>query len=217
MDRLNGTPLLIAAEDLLTLACAQRLIEDSEGLFYVYAHTGLTGNADIREKAKELARSATPYQLKLLITDLDSGSCPADLMANWLGPVPLPESMLFLVTVRAVESWVLADCKNFARIFEVPEIKIPGNPEKLDDPKDALLRLIHQHSKRPDKGEIVVVAHDREPGPRYNEVLSEFVEKVWSPAQAEEKAPSLARTILRIQEFAHKFAPLNSAAEAPRV
>ncbi len=223
MDDLNGTPLLIAAEDLMTLACAWRLIKDSKGLFYVYNHTGLTGNAELREQARELARSAMPHQLKLLITDLDSGSCPAALRREWLGPVPLPESMLFRVAVREVEAWVMADRGNFAEFFEVPTKKISDNPEGLSNPKDELLRVIYQYSKRPDKGEIATVDRDREPGklrpgPRYNKALSEFVlDGFWNPENASETAPSLDRTRQRIEKFAHKFAPLNPAAEAPCV
>ncbi len=213
MAHSNKVPLLAATEDPLSLAVVRRLVENRKSGFQADKHTALKGNTYLRKKAKGLARSATPYQPALLLTDLDSGSCPAALRKKWLGRVPLPESMLFRVAVREVEAWVMADRKNFAEFFKIPKDKIPDNPEDLPDPKDVLLRLIHQHSKIPSKGEIVVVGSGRKSGkryagPRYNEVLSEFVEKVWRPDLAAKKAPSLARTRQRIKGLAKKFAPL---------
>ncbi len=196
--------LYLATEDLLSEAVALRLLQESGVQFYVVSSMGKKGNAYLRKNIEKFARLARNVPV-LLMTDLDSGSCPAALRAGWLRRVPMPEGMLFRVAVREVEAWVLADRERFAEFSGAEVSEVPPAPEDLLDPKLELLNLIRRRAPRQLREEMTS-SQGRGAGAGYNPRLIEFVRTVWSPAQAAKKAPSLERARQRIKGLAKKFA-----------
>jgi hypothetical protein len=68
------------------------------------------------------------------------------------------------------------------------------HPDQLDNPKDHLLNIIRRKGMKKIHREMLPKgsAHI---GPRYNEVLCDFVESAWTPERAAEKSPSLDRAL----------------------
>jgi hypothetical protein len=66
-------------------------------------------------------------------------SCPPEVVGQW---VPHREAnMLFRIVVRELESWLLADQQNIADFLSVSVIRIPANPEALEDAKRHLVNI----------------------------------------------------------------------------
>jgi hypothetical protein len=138
----------------------------------------------------------------LVLTDLDTKPCPPDLLDDWLGVTPKPETLLLRVAVREVEAWVLADRFRFASWLGIAEIEVPLDPESCRDPKADLLNLAAKSKKRDLKEGLLPKKGATSPiGLEYNDLLCNFVNTEWRLSEALKTAPSLARAIRRLQEF----------------
>lgn len=138
----------------------------------------------------------------LLLTDLDTRPCPPDLLDDWFGVIPKPDSMLLRVAVREVESWVLADRIRFAGWLGVSENEVPAAPEACLDPKADLLFLAKKSKKSGLKeGLLPKKGAPSKVGLEYNDLLCAFVSSEWRVEEAAKLAPSLARAIRRLREF----------------
>jgi hypothetical protein len=161
---------------------------------------GRTGFGYLRTRVEGWNRAAQGCPF-LLLTDLDQGACPATLIAEWLKQ-PRHPNLLFRVAVREIEAWLLADATNFAAFTQVDAGRIPPEPESLPDPKATLAELVRRSKSRLIRGDIVPSpGSTAKQGPGYNGTLGEFVRERWSPEAAAARAPSLARTMRRLQEF----------------
>lgn len=190
-----------AVEDRLSAEVLNKLIGETQGQLEIAVTIPPAGAGKLKMKLPELIRLA-PHVPVLLLTDLDRRECAPGLVADWLGQLPKPDSLLFRVAVREVEAWLLADRDNFSAFTRVPRTKLSQMPESLEDPKKTLLNLVMRYSPLELKREIVT---DHGGGPTqgfaYNERLAEFVRNSWNPAQAAARADSLARTRRRIDEL----------------
>lgn len=131
-----------------------------------------------------------------VIADLDTTPCPPALLRSWLPKSsPMPPEFLLRVAVRQVESWVLADRDSLARFLGIPVANFPGQPDRLDDSKRALLDLIGRKGRRKWHQEMLPQSRTASIGPRYNERISVFLSNHWDPERASSRSPSLARAI----------------------
>ncbi len=190
-----------AAEDRLSAAVLERLVEETDGKLGIGVAIPPRGSGDLKKKLPELIHLA-PHIPVVLLTDLDRKECAPRLIEEWLGPQAKPDTLLFRVAVREVEAWLLADKQNFARFARIPPAKLPEAPEELDDPKQTLLNLVARHSPSSLKQDIVANhGHGPRQGLAYNERLSQFVYRCWDPEEASVRADSLARTRRRLGEL----------------
>ncbi len=191
----------VAVEDALSEAVAQRLIEDENQGMTVSVSVGRRGNSYLKQNLSSYAVIARTIPL-LLLTDLDRGACPAELINEWRGKRSLPRRMLFRVAVREIEAWLLADREGFAGFSGVPLHRIPEQPELLDDPKETLLNLVRRYGKRTVKEDILPQrTSTARVGLAYNQALCGFVRQSWSPERAAPVAESLRRARQRIHEL----------------
>lgn len=138
----------------------------------------------------------------LLLTDLDTKTCPPDLLADWLGATKKPDSLLLRVAVREVEAWVLADRSRFASWLGIAETEVPVDPESCRNPKSNLLKLAAKSKKRDLKEGLLPKKGAPSPvGLEYNDLLCNFLKTDWRLEVALRSAPSLERAILRLQEY----------------
>lgn len=192
----------IATEDELSEAVALRIIKyvkpDHEPSLLLRGG----GFGYLKSKMKnwiELSRQVPIF----LITDLDDSNCASALINNWLNGGSLNENLIFRVAVREVEAWLLADDKGIATLME-RNVKVPRDPDTLNDPKAALLRIASSASRKI-KQELVqkngVISSQ---GIGYNARLILFIENEWNLDYAKENSPSLNKAVTRIKEYFQK-------------
>src|SRR5665213_1999972 len=115
-------PINLAVEDELTERVLRVVLKATARPYSVEAVYCKGGCTYLRQKILAFNQAARirPY---LLVTDLDNGECPPDLIENWFGckladyPSRKHPNLLFCVAVREIESWLLADRAGFARFL----------------------------------------------------------------------------------------------------
>jgi hypothetical protein len=193
----------IAAEDRLGIAALERILNsefENIQITRILPTAKLAGCAPIRARVENFRQAAESGQYFIVLTDLDTGNCPSALLQDW-GVLPLPERLLFRIAVREIESWLLGDRQNIAKLLGVKLALVDPYPEQLNDPKEALLGLAKKGSKKiqkellPEKGTFGKI------GPGYNDVLCTFVGENWDYRNASTNAPSLGRFLNRIDQL----------------
>ena len=133
----------------------------------------------------------------LCIADTD-GACASALAEQWL-PSRAPADFLLRFAVAESESWLLADRESLAEYLQVPEARMPSNPDDEVDAKRVLLNLARRSRKREIRAELVSQADPSKPGTGYNAHLSSYVSRYWQPREAVARSPSLGRAIRRLE------------------
>lgn len=192
----------IAAEDQLGIAALECIIKGefkNVEIARILPSPRLAGNAPIRARVENFRLAAQAGQRFIVLTDLDNGNCPSELLERW-GVHPLPANLLFRVAIREVEAWLLGDRANMAKLLGIKLALVNPYPEQLNDPKNAILELAKKGSKKiqkellPEKGAFGKV------GLGYNDVLCAFVENNWDYRIAATNAPSLDRFLNRVDQ-----------------
>ncbi|MCS7225205.1 MAG: DUF4276 family protein [Armatimonadetes bacterium] len=180
----------VAVEGLVDKAVAKKMVS------YIGASClrvcGLKGRDQIRRKIAGYNNAArlAPW---LVLVDLDRCQCAPKLKGKWL-PAPTPY-MCFRVAVRTIEAWLLADAKNFARFFNIPERLLPSHPKSVSDPKHLIVTLAKQSRKRDIREGLVPADSSGVVGPRYTTLLSEFASAFGDIRAACRRSPSLQRAV----------------------
>ena len=192
--------IAIVAEDELSMAVAERIVDASGRSFVVSRRLVERGFGNIKRSIKKY-RQASHVVPHLVLADLDRTECPALLRRQWYAE-DLPGSMLFRVAVREIESWILGDCSGFARFASIATNKVPVAPEILSDPKGVLIGLVRRSRNRRLAAEMVPAHGSSVPiGPLYNERLGSFVRDRWNLETAAGACPSLKRMQARLITF----------------
>jgi hypothetical protein len=198
-----STPVYVSAavEGPTDESALRRVIHSRGGLVHRIQVQG--GKPAVR-RALGGYNAAARYAPWLVLVDLDDEySCAAELVAHWL-PNPSPQ-MRLRVAVRELESWLLADAERFASWFRVRRSRVPREPDSLPDAKRALLDLVAQSSKSSTRLDMLPRANSgREVGPAYTSSLIEYIEDLeegWRPEIAAARSPSLAKTLVRLEEL----------------
>ncbi len=196
----------IAAEDRLGIATLERIIRSEIRnceIAQVLPNKRLAGNQPLRKRVPNFRAAALAGQYFIVLTDLDNGTCPSELLEQW-DVLPLPANLLFRVAVREIEAWVLGDRNNVSQLLGIKPALVNPYPEQLADPKAELLNLARKGSAKirrqllPEKGAFGKI------GPSYNDVLSAFVETDWDYRSASQNAPSLYRFLARLSNFVNR-------------
>lgn len=199
------TPIAIATEDALSEAVALRLISEVKTPHYVTHTLGGKGFGYLRSKMDSWCQMAQ-HQVMLVLTDLDRAGCLLEFRDQWLGDHATPDSLLFRIAVKEVESWVLADHMAIRDLIG-PKGILPTAPDQLPDPKTALLRLA-QLASRDVRDDLVRTTNGNvRQGLGYNARLVNWVNTTWCPLRAAERSPSLRRARKRLAETIASFNP----------
>lgn len=137
----------------------------------------------------------------IILTDLDTDRCPADLIADWL-KVDKHPNLLFRVAVREVESWLLADSANLSAFLNVRKALVVTDSDAIADPKATLVNLARKSRSRDIREGIVPrKGSTAKQGPDYNGCVGSFVRERWDIDTAKRNSRSLARTVDRLAAF----------------
>lgn len=187
-------PIYLAVEDELSEWVLRRVLSLRPVGYAVGAVFSQGGYGYLKKQAPAFNNAAKRCPF-LLLADLDRYECPPQLIDEWLGRPKHPQ-LLLRVAVREVESWLLGDIGRLCGFLGLKAINHIPEPEKLQDPKNELLKLALRSPRRSMRE--ALVWKDKESGrpfqgPDYNATLARFVTKDWDVATARRKCPSLDR------------------------
>jgi len=194
-------PIALAVEGTFDERVLRKLIKEAGCPLKVEACHGKNGKQDLRKKIQDYRNAAEkggwPF---IVLVDLDETQCAPHLLQEWL-PAPC-KRLILRIAVHAVESWLLADRKSFAKYFSVSASVLPSIPEQIQYPKQEVVNLARRSRKReiredivPDEGSTSKI------GKNYGGCLSVFVERYWSVSEARKNAPSLDKALNAINRF----------------
>lgn len=180
-------------------AVAKRLIVatgHSAGIVY-----GRKGYGYIKSRVQNFNSAARSAYYLTLVDLMDSGaSCPPQLVTELL-PHRSP-FMLLRVVVREIESWLLADRDNLAKVLSIPKIRIPMNPEAEPNPKLALINAARGSRRAAVRAAITPpVGSTAQVGRLYTSTLTEFVASRWDLQAARLASGSLHRCLGRLESL----------------
>ncbi|CAJ0708618.1 hypothetical protein LMG19089_04715 [Ralstonia edaphis] len=192
---------MVVVEDVLTGSVAKRLVDRCGSRAKIHDPVVvMNGFGNIKKNIQRCINASHIFP-HIVITDLDSYKCPAALRRDWRAD-NLPDTVLFSVAIREVESWLLADSRAISRYLQVPENKIPPAPEEAQDPKQVLINLARRSRSRIIREEIPSQDDSKsQQGVLYNQHMTAFVNAEWEIERAMERSPSLKRIALRLEQF----------------
>lgn len=190
----------LATEDALSEAIGLRLMREIPGL-----QPGLLlrrgGNGYLRTRLKAFCEMAHHRPL-LVITDLDTARCPADLRLRWLGGLRQPTALLIRVAVTEVEAWLLADHVSMTALLGRNAARhLPDEPDLVMNPKSLLLDLARRAPREIRSDLCAAAGAIARQGIAYNARLCGFVQDNWDPQRAASKSISLRRCRHRLAEL----------------
>jgi hypothetical protein len=161
---------------------------------------GKGGKTSLDQKLHGFNRAAA-FSPWLVLRDLDHDEpCPGVLVARLLPRASA--RMCFRIAVRETEAWLLADRDQIAAYLSVPVSLVPGDPEQLDDPKQALVNLARKSRRRILREDLVPLeGSTAKIGPGYLARVSEYVGGPWRPEVAARTSQSLARCLAALQRL----------------
>ena len=193
-------------EDEATKSVALRLIayfaqRTGREISLASGHPVVThGYGELKKKAQKLMEAAKSGIESFFLTDLDRWPTPNDLAKDWFSIECLsevPPNFIFRVSVREVESWIMADRAAFAKFMGVAEMNLPEKPDEEPDPKQTLFNLIKSKCKKKCYKEMLPLP-GQHVGVAYNPMLCKFVMECWDPERAAARSPSLNRSLSRV-------------------
>ena len=195
------TFLYLATEDALSEAVGKKMIEAEIGNIVVQP-LRRNGSGYLRSKMRDFAE-ISERNVVFLLTDLDNVNCAPQMKKDWFQAIVQPDTFLFRIAVRETESWLMADRAHFSDFLGVTQNLLPRDPETLADPKAALVNIARK-SKREIRSDLVPGRGVRaKQGIGYNEVLCDFVERIWDCRRASHNSDSLRRACQRLAEITH--------------
>lgn len=191
----------VVTEGKLEVPVAKRLLAfcgHSRGTFYT-----VRGFGNIEKKTADYACLADDKTAVLVLTDfMDSKSpCPIAARKNYLGKraASVHQNFLLRFAVNELESWLLADHDNFARLLGVRADKIASQPDMLPDPKKHLAELARLSSKKTIKADLISATGKQ--GRLYLSIMEKFVNEAWDIEAAMRRSPSLNRCVARLRSL----------------
>src|SRR5271168_5179378 len=185
-------------------------ITDEALLRRVCRHVGTEAPTVYGKNGKEwLVRSLPGYNNSarfrhwLVLIDLDREPCAPTARARWL---PEPAGLMcFRIAVRELESWILADAERLADYIRVEREYVPGTPDDIADPKEALLDVIKRSRSRAIREDMLPrPGSGQKIGPAYASRLIEFLQEApggWRPEVAATHSASLMRCIKALEQL----------------
>jgi len=126
--------------------------------------------------------------------------CPPDMVHAWLPH--REQGMLLRAVVRELESWLLADRNGIAEYLKIPIVRVPENPESLNDPKATLIHLARgSRSSRIRVGLVPSQGSSATVGREYASRMIHFIRRSWDINRARMNAPSLDHCIRRLERL----------------
>jgi hypothetical protein len=188
-------------EDEPTHLAMRKIFDQFPGQFTEFVSIPCHGFGKIKKNIKAY-NSAARYGYYFIIADLDSTyGCAPLLVDDWL-PVQRSDRLIFRIAVREIESWFLADRKDFAAFFSVSQELVPLDPDTVADPKHTVISLAKKSKKRSIREALVPVDNYASIGPGYNLMFQDYIQNHWDIASARQHSPSLDRAMRALGRIA---------------
>lgn len=189
----------VVAEGLLEIPVAYRLIA------FCGHHHGkifeLRGAGNIKKTANIYARLANAETAVLFLTDFMDSQCPCPIAARnqYFGKSAskIHQNVLLRFAVNELESWLLADHKNFSKLLGIEAQKISSTPDMLPDPKKYIANLARLSPKKAIKSDLISTSGRQ--GRLYVPKMEKFIIESWNIEAAMLRSPSLGRCINRLR------------------
>ncbi|MFU9135365.1 hypothetical protein [Erwinia tasmaniensis] len=181
----------IATEDVLTEEVITKILS-FKGRFEIVHKLGRKGCGFLTNKLSNFNELAKTHNV-LVFFDLDLKPNPNAYKSSLEGKVANKNGSLhILISVREVESWVLADRIGLSAYFNISRDKIERDPDVLPDPKEKIINLA-KASKNPliKKGIPPKAGAAAKVGISYNSLLTNFIWDGWDFTRALEHSQSL--------------------------
>lgn len=192
---MNVKYISLVVEGDLDEVISKKLISTYTSHIEIKTTYPMGGRSQIQKRIGSYNQAArtTPY---LVLVDLDQDECAPKLIKDW---VPKKNPQLFLrVTIRQVESWLLADREAIAKFLGVGLNRIPVMPDCENDCPEMIMSICRKSRKREIRESIPPIGDTATRGPDYNGQLSRFVLQCWDSERARLHSPSLDKTIKAI-------------------
>jgi hypothetical protein len=198
---MTDIPINLVFEDALSEAVLKQMLKQSQRPFSVGQCLNQRGYGKIKKIISGLnyAAKGMPY---LILTDLDNEDCPLVILSEWLTQ-PKHPNLVFRIAVKEVEAWLLAHRSAFAEFLGISVDNIPRDADLIADPKQCLINLVAEKSKKRKLREAIVPERNSTAkiGKDYNRPLIEFVNESWQVASAQTNSPSLKRAMNALIKF----------------
>ena len=126
--------------------------------------------------AKRFNKAAT-YMTFIGLADLEQVQCASSLLDYKL-PDKSPQFYIRL-SVRMLESWLLADRQSMAHFLQIPLHLLPDSPDDISHPKKLLVSLARKSKSRSIRDALVPDDSGGMVGPDYVATMSQFIEGHW--------------------------------------
>jgi hypothetical protein len=190
----------IVVEDLLTELTIKKILNNYKDKFQLHNIFGKRGFGYIKSRITNFNAAAKniPY---LIITDLDQYDCPPSLCKEWFTFTKNP-NLIFRIAVKEIETWLIADRKNFSGFLKIPENRISKEVESISDPKEFIIKLATRSPNREMRSSIVPkLKSTAKIGPNYNDCLARFIINYWDIDLASMNSISLHKTLESLNNF----------------
>lgn len=155
--------------------------------------------------APKLAPATVHAPLLVLLDYMDveePGDCPPRVVRRHRPALIRPEHYLLRLVVRELESWLLADREAIAGWLGIGLARIPEDPQAEPDPKRTLVNLARLSRRRALREALVPrPGHAAVVGPDYVGQTGRFIQEIWRPDRARQRAGSLDRCLLRLDNL----------------
>jgi hypothetical protein len=193
-----------AVEGALDEAVLRRLLSETGGsLTNVYGRRGVRYLLD-HLRGYNGAAAHFPW---VALADLDEAECAPAAARLWL-PVPA-RYMRFRIAERAVEAWLMADRDRLASFLNLPPMAVPADPERLLQPKRAMVELARRSRNAVVRREMVPQpGSGHATGPAYTSRLIRFVldeADGWRPQIAAVSSASLLRCVAAVAHLREEW------------
>lgn len=129
------------------------------------------------------------------LADLEQAQCAPSLLASKL---PHKSAGFHLrISVRMLESWLLADRQAMAGFLKVPISALPINPDSKAHPKRTLVDIARKSTSKNIRNALIPDDSGGVVGSDYAATMSKFIEQHWRVAVARKHSPSLEKACQR--------------------
>lgn len=198
----------IVGEDPVTQSIIERLLKEYRTDITIKNRLPARGGL-IQSLAPKYNVLGSPI---FLLTDLDTYSCPPELIRKWFGKENISDELLFRIAQEEAETWLMADRKGFSKWLSVDENLIP-EPKLIDKKKGIseivfpmkpslfMMMKIASQSTNAKLKEDLTPKKGAGKGPAYNSAILPFIENKWNIENAASNSYSLTKAIRRLKDF----------------
>lgn len=184
----------IASEDIISEVVLSKIISQV-GAGDIVHKLGQSGCGNLIKNIGKYNQLAALHPV-ILMLDLDTRVCADEYVSFLYSKINKDNKFHIIVPVTEIESWLLSDKVTLSACLGVNEKIMPSEPDKIKNPKQAIINLAKKSKLRHIKSELPPAVGEKcSIGVSYNSILCGYVNDNWRVDIAKEYSPSLRKTI----------------------